>query len=83
MTLPSAKFPDISPSQERVLLGIYAAMSRDAGDALDLLNECADISLLRGLVMVLETPGSSNTDHALNAFFVPLVRRRLANLSEG
>jgi len=81
MTSSTPAFPSLLASQEGKLLGIYAAMARDIGDALDLINECEDIPLLSGLALVLETPGGPTTDHELNALFAPIVRRRLAKLA--
>lgn len=61
-------------------LSIYAMMTRDASDALDMIQECADCTALSLLLGMLTTTGNPNTDHTLNVLFVQPVRQRLDQL---
>lgn len=61
-------------------LSIYAIMARDVGDALDMIQECADCTALSLLLGMLTVTGNPNTDHTLNVLFVQPVRQRLDQL---
>lgn len=60
---------------------IYGAASRDARDALDMINECENQRTLETLVAMLSPkPDRAGTDHALNALLLGPAQRRLAIL---
>lgn len=67
-------------THDQTALAIYAVMARDAGDALDMIQECEDHETLSLLLAMLTVTGNPNTDHTLNALFVRPVQRRLAQL---
>lgn len=62
---------------DRDAIGIYAVMARDACDALDMINECANVRTLETLHAMLTAPGTERTDKELNALMAGPVKRRL------
>lgn len=62
---------------------IYAMMSRDPSDALDMINECVSVRCIEALHAMLTTRGGPNTDHELNALMTGPTKRRLDALKRG
>lgn len=62
---------------DRDAVGIYAVMSRDASDALDMILECENIRTLETLYAMLTTKGTASTDEELNGLMAGPVKRRL------
>jgi hypothetical protein len=67
-------------SSDQTALAIYIVMARDAGDALEMIQECQDREALGLLQAMLTATGNPDTDQELNSFFVRPVSQRLDQL---
>jgi hypothetical protein len=71
MSMPTDKEADLDA------VGIYAVMSRDWSDALEMINKCDNVRTLETLHTMLTTKGRPNTDQELNDLMAGPVKRRL------